>query len=329
MLLSLIIPFYGVEAYISECLEPLRALPEDLCEILLVDDCGTDRSCEIAAEFCSHLSNARLIRRASNGGLSAARNTGMDAANGDYIFFLDSDDIPQPENILSLARTASSRNVDVIMGMFQYLDDESGILTSVPQSTGTDILPGAHLFAEKSRAGTYEPMVWQCMYRREYLLAHGLRMTEGMLFEDELFTTPSLLLAQRTMYSPLILLNYRQRQGSIMSGFRNGVRWCECYLSICRQLRAFDSDHPTDASTALQERIARIALSLGKNIPAYGIEGQVRNDAISFLHRNREEIYSFTKLGRTLPLKLQSQMLYLAPKLFIQMYAAATKLSGH
>ena len=329
MLLSLIIPFYGVEAYIGECLEPLRNLPEDQCEILLIDDCGTDRSREIAEEFCLCQPNAHLIQRDVNGGLSAARNTGLDAAKGDYIFFLDSDDIPLPENILSLVETARSCGAELIMGAFQYLEDERRTLTPGPRSTETDTLPGARLFKEKTRTGTYEPMVWQCVYQREFLQSYRLRMTEGLLFEDELFTTPALILAQKTMSSPLVLLQYRQRQGSIMSGFRKGTRWCDCYLSICRQLKAFDDAHPSEASELLQERIARIALSLGKNIPAYGIEGREYTDAVTFLQTNKKEIRSYTQLGRTLPLKFQSQLLYAAPKTFIRMYRIVSGLVSH
>ena len=83
MQLSVVIPFYQVEKYIGACLDALAALPAEESEILLVDDCGRDGSAAIAAAYCAAHPNARVIRRAQNGGLSAARNTGLDAAQGD------------------------------------------------------------------------------------------------------------------------------------------------------------------------------------------------------------------------------------------------------
>ena len=87
MLLSVVIPYYHVEKYIGECLARCAQLPEELCEILLVDDCGTDGSARIAADFCAKHANMRVIRREENGGLSAARNTGLEQAVGEYVYF--------------------------------------------------------------------------------------------------------------------------------------------------------------------------------------------------------------------------------------------------
>ena len=84
MLLSVVIPFYHVERYIGDCLAPAAQISD--CELLLVDDCGSDASAQIAAEFCRTHEHARIIRREQNGGLSAARNTGFAQAQGEYIY---------------------------------------------------------------------------------------------------------------------------------------------------------------------------------------------------------------------------------------------------
>ena len=106
MLLSVVIPFYQVEHYIGACLDALAGLPEEDCEILLIDDCGRDASAAIAADYSAAHPNARVIRRAQNGGLSAARNTGLDAAQGEYIYFLDSDDVPRADALWHLTQAA-------------------------------------------------------------------------------------------------------------------------------------------------------------------------------------------------------------------------------
>ncbi|MBQ9010158.1 MAG: glycosyltransferase [Clostridia bacterium] len=323
MLLSLVIPFYGVEKYIGQCLEPLGQLPETSCEILLVDDCGQDRSAEIAAKYCREQRNARIILRKTNGGLSAARNTGLDAATGEYVFFLDSDDIPVPENILALATRAKEQSLDIIKGSFAYYQDKTEKQTDGPNVTGEGPCPGTALFMSESSQGSYEPMVWQCLYRRSFLERHGLRMPEGLLFEDELFTTPALLLAPRVACVPKKLLLYRQREGSIMRGFRKDIQWCDCYLQVCRGLREFNESHPTEAAALLNERIARIALSFGKNIAAYGLEGQVRGEAIGFIRAHRDEIRELTGLTRSPLLRLQAWLLHRSPETFIRLYQIA------
>ena len=126
MLLSIIIPFYQVEAYIGACLERLEALPPQEVEVLLVDDCGTDGSAAIAQAFAVGHGCARVIRRACNGGLSAARNTGLEAAQGEYVYFLDSDDLPVADALLALARDAEAQRLDVAKARFVFFDDATG-----------------------------------------------------------------------------------------------------------------------------------------------------------------------------------------------------------
>ena len=120
MLLSVVVPFYHVEKYIGECLKLCAELPREECEILLVDDCGSDGSANIAADFCARHANMRVIRRAKNGGLSAARNTGLEQAKGDYVYFLDSDDLPVPGQIMQLVYKARFFNLDVAKARFVF-----------------------------------------------------------------------------------------------------------------------------------------------------------------------------------------------------------------
>ena len=197
MQLSVVIPFYQVEKYIGACLDALAALPAEESEILLVDDRGRDGSAAIAAAYCAAHPNARVIRRAQNGGLSAARNTGLDAARGEYVYFLDSDDVPRAEALWRLTQAAREKRLDMAKARFCFLNDETGELTDGAAIRPTDVLEGGALLAAQCQSGTYEPMVWQCVYRRAFLLENGLRMAEGLLFEDELFQAPALIRAKR------------------------------------------------------------------------------------------------------------------------------------
>ncbi len=291
MQLSVVIPFYQVEKYIGACLDALAALPAEESEILLVDDCGRDGSAAIAAAYCAAHPNARVIRRAQNGGLSAARNTGLDAARGEYVYFLDSDDVLRAEALWRLTQAAREKRLDVAKARFCFLNDETGELTDGAAIRPTDVLEGGALLAAQCQSGTYEPMVWQCVYRRAFLLENGLRMAEGLLFEDELFQAPALIRAKRAAAFDAVILEYRQRPGSIMASFARSAKWCASYAQVCARLDALARTLPSGAArAALQKRVGQIALSVGKNISAYRLPPTVAGEAMAFLKAHRREL---------------------------------------
>lgn len=324
MLLSVIIPFYHVERYIGACLDALTGLTEADCEILLIDDCGRDASAAIAAAYGAAHPNARVIRRAQNGGLSAARNTGLDAAQGEYVYFLDSDDVPCAEALRRLTRAAKEKRLDVGKARFCFLDDDTGALTDGPKIPLTDVMTGGALFAAQCGDGTYEPMVWQCVYRRGFLRENGLRMAEGLLFEDELFQAPALLKAERAAAFDDVILHYRQRAGSIMASFAKNAKWCENYLRVCERLHALAQTLPSGAAkAALDRRVGQIALSVGKNIPAYHLPPEVAREATDFLKAHRRQLARYATESGDTAVAVQGALLRLSPELFIKLYRGA------
>jgi len=294
MLLSVVIPFYHVEKYIGDCLALTAQLPQEECEILLVDDCGTDASAQIASAYCARYAHMRVICREKNGGLSAARNTGLKEAKGEYVYFLDSDDLPEPDALMQLTRRAQELKLDVAKARFVFFDDETGKETPGPAIEQTGVLRGGELFAMQCRLDLYEPMVWQCVYRRAFLEENDLIMAEGLLFEDELFQAPALLKAERAAAFELSILRYRQREGSIMGSFARSARWCHSYLEICRRLSALVQTLPEDeAKAALKKRVGQIAINIGKNIPAYHLPPDVAKEAMDFARTHQKELAGY------------------------------------
>ena len=317
MLLSVIIPFYHVEAYIGACLARAAELPAQECELLLVDDCGTDGSAALAQAFAREHANARVIRRAQNGGLSAARNTGLAEARGEYVYFLDSDDIPEPQALYAMVCRARDAQMDVIKGRFVFFGDE----TPGPAIPETGVTTGAALLAQQCRADVYEPMVWQCAYRRAFLAEHALQMAEGLLFEDELFQAPALLAAQRAQAVTDVILRYRQRAGSIMKSFAKNASWCGSYLTVCRRLRALADGRQGDAAArALCRRVGQIALSVAKNIPAYALPPDVAAEAMAFVRENRRELAGYALRSGDALVAAQGALLALSPRAFVALY---------
>ena len=319
MLLSIVIPFYHVEKYIGECLA-LAAQIED-CEILLVDDCGSDASAQIAAAYCAEHNHARVIRREKNGGLSAARNTGLSQAKGEYIYFLDSDDVLQADALMALVRQARAQQLDVAKARFVYFDDETGALTPGPAIPATDVMTGGALFAMQCRAGLYEPMVWQCVYRRTFLEENGLDMAEGLLFEDELFQAPCLMKAQRAAAFEMEILRYRQRPGSIMGSFAKSSRWCASYLEVCRRLSILAAGlKDAEAKAALQKRVGQIALSTAKNIPAYHLPENIAAEVKDFVKTHQKELSGYALASRDALVAAQGLLLRLSVNGFLRIY---------
>ena len=323
LLLSVIIPFYRVEKYIGACLAALDGLEE--CEVLLVDDCGGDRSADLAQAYCAAHAFARVIRREKNGGLSAARNTGLSAAKGEYVYFLDSDDIPRAQALLHVAKQAQRQALDVAKARFCYLDDESGELSEGAAIRQTEIMAGGELFAAQCAEGVYEPRVWQCVYRRAFLDEIGLKMADGLLFEDELFQAPALLKAKRAQAFEEVILEYRQRQGSIMASFARSSGWCESYLQVCRRLDALAKMLEDGAPRrALKKRIGQIALSVGKNIPGYHLPPTIAKEAMDILKKNRRELAGYALHSGNRVVAAQGILLSLSPDAFVAIYGKVT-----
>ena len=111
-LVSIIVPVYQVKEYVGECVESLRAQTYTNLEILLVDDGSTDGSGEICDEYVRSDNRIRVIHQ-KNRGLSAARNTGLDQAAGEYVAFVDSDDVVLPDFIETLYDLSGRYQADI------------------------------------------------------------------------------------------------------------------------------------------------------------------------------------------------------------------------
>ena len=128
---SIIVPVYNVEQYLEQCLESILAQNYDDYEVICVNDGSTDSSREILTAWESRMPQMRVIDR-ENGGLSAARNTGFEAATGEYVVFVDSDDWVEPTMLNRL--TAECNGTDMICFACRRTDNEATDSLSKEQS---------------------------------------------------------------------------------------------------------------------------------------------------------------------------------------------------
>ena len=231
MKLSIIVPVYNVEQYIGPCLESIfrQGLYEDDYEVIVVNDGTTDRSMEVVESVKSTHHNIYIIEQ-QNQGLSAARNTGMDQATGDYILFLDSDDLFIENTLPTLLQAATDNKADMVMADFVKMDNEAIAKRSLSvtdsshsqqnQKSGTaspelKVMRGVDAFL-----GEFDPhecYVWRSLYRRSFLCDNNLRFVQGIYFEDVPFTPACHIRSAVTVRLRCTFYIYRQRPNSIVS----------------------------------------------------------------------------------------------------------------
>ncbi|WP_052357139.1 glycosyltransferase family 2 protein [Xylanibacter brevis] len=183
---SIIIPVYNVADYIVRCLESVtaQATKDAQIECLLIDDCSPDDSLQRAKDFVQAYTGSVVFRFLShdvNKGLSAARNTGVMSAKGDYLLFLDSDDHLVPHSLeLMLKAMASYPKVDVVDASFYHCEDGK----SYPPVDGVHYLTDSKQILESFYKGRLSLCAWNKLLRRDFLIDHALFFAEGILFED-------------------------------------------------------------------------------------------------------------------------------------------------
>lgn len=204
--LSVILPVYNVAAFLPECLDSLLHQSFQDMEILAVNDGSTDESLSILREYEEKARGKIKVFTKENGGLSDARNFGMEKATGTYLAFVDSDDFLHPDFCKKLVEAAEEENFDLVICDFYYYFSPDRILPSSAQKGFSEDI--------KKEALLSAPMAWLRLCRREKF-SH-LRFEKGILYEDLLFSVPQILEAERIGFVKKPLYYYRQREGSIM-----------------------------------------------------------------------------------------------------------------
>ena len=212
MKLSIIIPVYKVEAYLRKCVESVLGEAGVNMEVILVDDCSPDGSGAICRQFAESDSRVRYLRRNENGGLSAARNTGLDAATGDYVTFVDSDDYIAPGTFAgNMAVIAANPAVDILeYPVYVYYGGRRAEMY-VPESSSACGVAAFDSWV--LRKGYYRCYSCNKIFRRG--LWDGVRFPVKRYYED-IFTIPGIVGKASVMEcSDKGLYYYCDREGSI------------------------------------------------------------------------------------------------------------------
>ena len=208
--ISIIVPVYNVEPYLKRCLDSIVNQSMKEIEILVIDDGSTDKSAEICDDYAMFDNRIKVIHQ-KNGGLSRARNVGLNQAQSKYIMFVDSDDFVERDFCKIPYEIAEKNDCDLVMFCFRYL--KNGLETGKNNSTELD-----DSFLSKENAVLFmntviHDYIWNKLYKAE--LFKNSSFPNNRLFED-IGTFYKLLLKSKTIYfTNSVLYNYAVRSNSI------------------------------------------------------------------------------------------------------------------
>ena len=212
--LSIILPCYNVENYIGACLDSLfrQDIPISEYEVICVNDCSTDNTKQVILDYIQKYPTIHLINHEINQTVGGARNTGLAAAQGSYVWFVDPDDMIVDNTLRELLNRAERNNLDIALFNFYATKEFSGnrIVTN-RNYTNSKICSGCDFLQ------TYfdyqidkNTIVWLQLYKRTFLLNNHIRFPEIRISEDALFSWKAFLYAKRVESESTERYIYRQ-----------------------------------------------------------------------------------------------------------------------
>lgn len=211
---SIIVPVYNAQKYLSETIDSIENQTFKNMEVIFVNDGSTDESLKILEKYQKKYSNIRIITQ-TNGGQASARNTGIEAAKGDFIAFVDADDLLVNDYIEKMYSEAISKSSDlVICGYEKFYDDTKKVFYSRKPSVWEE-----NFGNEYKHVFSYGP--WGKLIKTSFINKYNIRFVEGEQLEDGPFCCILNLLAEHATVMDFIGYRYRVYGESTMGNVRN------------------------------------------------------------------------------------------------------------
>ncbi len=252
---SIIIPVYKVEMYLARCLDSILNQIYTEWEAILIDDCSPDKSGVICDEYAKKDDRIKVIHREKNGGASAARNLGLEAATGDYIAFIDSDDYVTEKYLRTLVKDLEKNDADISQCSFYHVvngEIEEDVKKIGETVYPVDVYTGEEAFGHCYGDGNvdlFNFLLWNKLFKRE--VVGGLRFVEGLRCEDAIFISEVFLKAKRISRSDKRRYYYCRHDDSVMGkkekdikdmvishvlAYREVAKICEGYTPYSQKL---------------------------------------------------------------------------------------------
>jgi CDP-glycerol glycerophosphotransferase len=235
---SVVVPVYNVEAYLDECLRSVLNQTVDDLEVVVVDDGSTDDSLQVAERHAERDRRIKLVRQA-NGGLGQARNTGVEAAEGEFLSFVDSDDRLPPEALELLLTALDKTGSDFATGNIHRFNSRRTWPAAFLKRTFFRRRYRTHV--ERFRWLLSDRMAQNKLWRRSFWDEHDLRFPEGVLHEDIPVVLPAHFLARSVdvISRPVYLYRERDDGAPSITQRRTEIRTLRDRLAAIEQVRDF------------------------------------------------------------------------------------------
>lgn len=296
---TFIVPVYNVELYLDRCVESIVNQMFSDFDVVLVDDGSTDSSGLLCDGWAKRNQCIRVIHK-SNGGLSDARNVGLDEADGKYVIFVDSDDFVS-ENLCSIVDKFIELEPDVVV--YDAIKSTGGFICHDISLVGK-CLDGASFLKESLMKGEMPMAAVLYVYKRSFLIDHNLHFKKGILHEDEHFTPRALLLARKVVYSGEKCYKYEIRPGSITTKTDKRKNVSDLF-ETCKELKVLYEDIKDDKlKKLLLDSLVEKYLSWFYSADLYQYQNIIPQK--SFVISNSKKIKTFIK----------SVLFVISPKLY-------------
>lgn len=268
-IVSVIVPIYGVEKYLHQCVSSILSQTLKEIEIILVNDGSKDRCPEMMEEYARQNERVRTIHQ-ENGGYGKAVNVGMRAARGEYVAIVEPDDWIEPNMYADLYELAARHDVDMVRcNYYQY--------TQAKGDREVELLPMQDLeqvISPRERSSVFycRPTVWAAIYRRRFLQENNIEMLEspGASFQDVGFNFKVLARAERVWFTPNAYVHYRSdNEGS--STFAGDKVFCIVneWAEIDRYMDQYPADKAASHILRAHVRLDNYIWNLKRLAPAY------------------------------------------------------------
>lgn len=315
-MVTLAVPIYNMERYLPRCVESLLHQTCDEYEILLIDDGSTDSSGRMCDDYASAHPNLIRVIHKENGGLSSARNTGIDHAEGEFIVFPDPDDWVEPDYVASFLEYQRQYDADLIC-LSHYVDSDDACAPAK-----ADSMPQVMTGREAQRGLLLPPQMhgfcWNKLYRLDIIRENGLHFPSGMgTTEDLCFTYQYLAHCRRVCHAPArrVYHYYQRADSTTRSPFSREKM--NTFLTYDYILYDCGSRDP-ELTQAVRNGICNAAVNLLWEYEVTGIPDPDARDSLLARIRRVLPGYLIQKqygIGR----KLQALAAAVSPRLFVRM----------
>lgn len=258
---SVVIPFYNVEDYLGECLDSIINQTLDDIEIICVNDGSTDDSLKIVEELATSDDRIKIFSQ-ENQGASASRNHGVKKTHGDYIYFMDSDDILELNALEDLYDFSVSNDLDILIFKMINFNDDTG------EKYASNYYEMSFLKPFNKKVFNYKDLGNDALkiavsppgklFKRDLIQSIGF--LEGYIFEDNLYFAEAMLKAERVSFLDMHYYNRRIRPNSVMSS--KAIKFADCIIIANKVIELFKKENVYEY---FKKRIIELKISTAYN----------------------------------------------------------------